>query len=116
MNKSTKAILLSALIFPGAGHFLLKKYLAGALLAGLGFTALIILLAKTVEIALNIGEKIQNGEVQFDAVTIAALVSHQASGSEAQLLNIATAVLFIAWIIGIVDSYRVGRAQEKTAS
>ena len=34
-------------------------------------------------------------------------------GTEAQLLNIAAAVLFISWLIGIVDSYRVGRAQDK---
>ena len=33
MKKSNKATLLSGLIFPGAGHFLLKKHVIGAVLA-----------------------------------------------------------------------------------
>ncbi len=71
------------------------------------------LIAKTLETALQITEKIQSGEVQLDATTITELVSKQAMGTEAQLLNISAAVLFISWLIGIVDSYRVGRAQDK---
>ncbi len=113
MNKTMKAALLSAFVFPGVGHFLLKKYIRGAVLAGTAFAGLYFLIAKTVETALQITEKIQSGEVQLDATTITELVSKQAMGTEAQLLNIAAAVLFISWLIGIVDSYRVGRAQDK---
>jgi hypothetical protein len=113
MNKPMKAALLSAFVFPGVGHFLLKKYIRGAVLAGTAFAGLYFLIAKTVETALQITEKIQSGEVQLDATTITELVSKQAMGTEAQLLNIAAAVLFISWLIGIVDSYRVGRAQDK---
>ena len=108
-----KAALLSAFVFPGVGHFLLKKYIPGAVLAGTAFAGLYFLIAKTVERALQIAEKIQSGEVQLDAATITELVSKQATGTEAQLLNIAAAVLFVSWLIGIVDSYRVGRAQDK---
>ena len=113
MNKPMKAALLSAFVFPGVGHFLLKKYIPGTVLAGTAFAGLYFLIAKTVERALQITEKIQSGEVQLDAATITELVSKQAIGTEAQLLNIAAAVLFISWLIGIVDSYRVGRAQDK---
>ncbi len=73
------------------------------------------MIAKTVERALQIAEEIQSGEVQLDAATITELVSKQAIGTEAQLLNIAVAILLISWLIGIVDSYRVGRAQDKNA-
>ena len=108
-----KAALLSAFVFPGVGHFFLKKYVLGTVLAGTAFTGLCFLIAKTVERALQIAEKIQSGEVQLDTVTIAELVSKQPTGTEAQLLNIATAVLVISWLMGIVDSYRVGRTQDK---
>ncbi len=108
-----KAALLSAFVFPGVGHFFLKKYISGAVLAGTAFAGLYFLIAKTVEKALQIAEKIQSGEAQLDAATIIDLVSKQATGTEAQLLNIAAAVLFVSWLIGIVDSYRVGRAQDK---
>jgi len=108
-----KAALLSALVFPGLGHFLLKKYVPGAALAGTALAGLFFLIAKTLERALQITEKLQSGEIQLDAATITELVSKQAAGSDAQPMNIAVAVLFISWIVGIVDSYRVGRAQDK---
>ncbi len=63
MNKPMKAALLSAFVFPGVGHFLLKKYIPGTVLAGTAFAGLYLLIAKTVETALQIAEKIQSGEV-----------------------------------------------------
>tara|TARA_B100000809_G_scaffold221436_1_gene229730 strand:- start:21 stop:380 length:360 start_codon:yes stop_codon:yes gene_type:complete len=113
MKKSIKATLLSILIFPGAGHFLLKQYISGIFLAGTALIALGILMTKLVEIALQVAGKIQSGEIQYDVATIAELVSVKATGGEAQLFNFATMVLFITWLVGIGDSYRVGRAQEK---
>jgi hypothetical protein len=109
MNNSMKAALLSAFIFPGAGHFFLKKHVSGAALVATAFAALYLIISNAVERALQIAEKIQSGEVQLDVAAIAELVSKQPTGTGTQVLNIATAVLFISWLIGIVDSYRVGR-------
>lgn len=109
MNNSMKAALLSAFVFPGAGHFFLKKPIAGAVLVGTAFAALYLIISTAVERALQIAEKIQSGQVQLEVAAIAELVSKQPPGSETQMLNIATAVFFISWLIGIVDSYRVAR-------
>jgi hypothetical protein len=109
MNNSMKAVLLSAFIFPGAGHFFLKKPIPGAALVVTAFAALYLIISNALERALQIAEKIQSGEVQLDVAAIAELVSTQPTGTGTQVLNIATAVLFISWLIGIVDSYRVGR-------
>lgn len=114
MKKSTKAVLLSALVFPGAGHLLLKKYIHGAILAGTASYGLYFLISRMIEKALQIAEKIESGEVQPDLAVITELVSSQSTGAEARSLNIATAALIISWLIGIVDSYRVGRAKDKT--
>lgn len=110
MNKPTKAALLSALVFPGFGHYYLKKYIPAAMLAGAAFGGLYFLIAKTAEMALQISEKIQSGEVPLDVATISELVSRQTTGTEAQLPNIAAAVLLVSWVIGIVDSYRVAKS------
>lgn len=59
MKKPMKAALLSAFIFPGIGHFLLRKYMRGAVLAGAAFAGLYFLIARTVETALQITGKIQ---------------------------------------------------------
>lgn len=113
MKKSTKAILLSALVFPGTGHFFLKKYIPGIILGSVSFAGIYYLISKSVERALEIAEKIQNGDTQIDIAAITELVSKQPMGTDAQLLNIATVALFICWIVGIVDSYRVGSNADK---
>lgn len=71
------------------------------------------MLSKTVERSLQIVEKIQSGDVQLDVTAITESESRQPTGTEAQLLNITTAVIIICWIIGIIDSYRVGCVQDK---
>lgn len=113
MKKSTKAALLSAFVLPGAGHIYLKKYLPGVALIGASLVAGYYLITKSVEVALQIAGKIQSGEVQLDATAITELVSKQITGTETQLINIATPTIIICWVIGIIDSYRVGRMRDK---
>jgi len=113
MNKSVKAALLSAFIFPGAGHFFLKKYFIGTILSGTAFVTLYVVVTNLVERALQIAEKLQSGEVQLDVETISELVSSQPTGAEAQSLSIAMVVLTVVWLAGITDSYRIGKAQDK---
>ncbi len=112
MKKSTKAALLSAFVFPGAGHIFLKKYIPGVALVGASLGGIYYLTSKTVEKGLRIAEIIQSGDVQLDVAAITELVSKQPTSTEAQLINIATVILIISWLIGIVDSYRVGRLQD----
>ena len=112
MTRSMKSALLSAFIFPGVGHVYLKRYISGVLLAGTAFIALYFLISTAVERALQIVDKIQNGEIQPDVAVITELVAKQPIGTEAQLINIATTVFIITWLIGIADSYIVGRLQD----
>jgi len=108
-----KAALSSAFVFPGAGHFFLKKYMTGAVLAGTALASLYLLISETVDQVLQITDKIQHGEVPLNVAAITALVSKQ-TGNETQLINIASTVLIILWLIGIADSYRIGRRQDKS--
>lgn len=113
MVRSIKAVLLSAFVFPGVGHFFLKKHLAGSVLACTALAPLSLVIYKTVEWVLQTTEQIQLGEVPLDVAAITELVSGQPTGAEAQLLNIASAVFFISWLTGMVDSYRIGLLQDK---
>ncbi|MFP6782236.1 MAG: hypothetical protein VCB59_11115, partial [Gammaproteobacteria bacterium] len=47
--------------------------------------------------------------IAYDIATIAKLASTNSAGSDGQLLNAATTAVALAWLIGIVDAYRVGR-------
>ena len=113
MNKSLKAALLSALVFPGIGHFSLKKPLQGSLLSGIAIVCLYFLLTAVVDIARGLSVKIQSGEVPFDVTKISELLSQQLAGSDGQLVNIPSLLLMICWVVGIVDSFRIGWLQGK---
>ena len=116
MKISTKAVLLSALVFPGTGHLLLKSYRTGMLLISASLVSLYYLVTTSVEAALQIVDKIQSGEVSPDVASITDLVSKQSAGAEMLWSNVATAVLVICWVIGIIDSYRKGRVRDKDDS
>lgn len=113
MNRPVKAALLSALVFPGVGHFYLKKHIRGAILSGTALAGLFFLVSKTAERALQVAEKIQTGEVGLDVATITELASNPATGGEANLLNTAAMALVVSWLIGVIDSYRICREQDK---
>jgi hypothetical protein len=113
VKKSTKAVLLSAFVFPGVGHLYLKQFVIGIVLAGGSISALYFIISSAVSKALEIAQKIQSEGVPLDVDAIASLVSEQSRGAESSSLSIATIVLIAFWVIGIVHSYRLGRVLEK---
>jgi len=116
MRQSLKAALFSAFVLPGSGHFLLKKHVRGALLSGVTILCAWALLSTALEKAQEISLKIQSGEIPLDITRITAEVTRQAAGSGTQLADLATYLLVICWLVGIVDSFRVGRLLDKSDS
>jgi hypothetical protein len=110
---SIKAALLSALVFPGVGHLYLKRYLRGVLLAAGAAALSYFILSVALESAFDIVGKIQAGDIPPNVESISELVS-KASQSNARSTDIATTILLALWVIGIVDSYREGRARDKS--
>ena len=114
MSKSTKAALLSALVFPGSGHIYLKRYIPGGVLIAAALAATYHIVSIAVQNALSIVEQIQRGEVSADAISITELATQQSAANGSQSIELATIVLILCWIIGIVDAYRLGQAQDRT--
>ncbi len=115
MKKSIKAALISALVFPGAGHLYLRRYVPGILLILIAAAATYFLMSGVVNEAFNVADKLVNNDTSLDVAHITQLVQQQSQRSS-QSMNIATITIFIVWIIGIVDSYRVGFAQARDAA
>jgi hypothetical protein len=113
MKQSLKAALFSAFVLPGSGHFLLKKHVQGALLSGVTILCVWALLSAALEKAQEISLKIQSGEIPLDITRITDEVTKQTAGGGTQLTDIATYLLGICWLVGIVDSFRVGRLLDK---
>ena len=115
MKKTGQAVLLSALVFPGSGHFFLKRYIVGSLLASGALVATYFLVSGMINKALELANKIKSGEIQPDISVITELLSRQSVGGEFQLMNTAVNFLIIVWLVGIADSYRIARQQDFTS-
>jgi len=113
MKRSSKAALLSGLIFPGIGHIVLKQYLRGSVLMLFALIALSVVVTRIFQRALTIVDRINSGDIPVDTVAIAEMVSNSTSGADSFIENTALFVLGVCWLIGIIDSYRLGVAQEK---
>jgi hypothetical protein len=111
MKKSIKAALWSGLAFPGAGHFMLKRYARGMLLFVPTVVALIYVVNDLLRKTAALAEKILSGAASADVTSITALVS--ADSSTSTISEIAVYVLLVCWIAGIIDSYRIGSVDDK---
>jgi len=110
MSKLANALLLSALVLPGSGHFFLKKPIPGAILAVVSIACFYVLFLTSVEIAQELSAKIQAGEIPLDANAIEAAVTKNAA-TNSGVVSISTYLLAFCWVIGVVDCYRIGRSE-----
>lgn len=109
MTTALKAALLSALVFPGCGHLLLKSYLRALLLIGVTLLSLGSILAALMQRTQIIADKIVSGEIAPDPVVITKLAEEAARDAMSGATTLALWALLVCWIIGIADSYRLGR-------
>lgn len=113
MKRSTKAALLSGLIFPGIGHLFLRHYVRGTVLALAALLATSIIVSSAYQQALAIVARIESGDIPLDPVAIAAMASNSSAGSNGFVETAALIVLLASWLLGIIDSCRLGALQEK---
>jgi hypothetical protein len=104
MHKATKAALISALIFPGCGHFYLKSKLRGMIFTFFSAGCLYVLITDLVSIADYISGKILSGDMPLDISRLMAEISLQLNGSASGSLNMASLLLLGCWAIAIIDS------------
>lgn len=112
MKRSTKAALLSGLIFPGVGHLMLKQYLRASLLIVVALGAMSYIVDAAFGRALVVVDRIYSADIPVDAAALTDMVAESASGGEGLLENAALLLLMACWLFGIVDSYRLGAATE----
>ena len=106
MNRSLKAALLSALVFPGIGQLFLKRpvralvFLVPALLAAVYFSSAVL------EPVFAIANEVINGTMTLDPVLIQQRVDQ--SHIDSSMLNLAALVMVAAWVASTVDAWRLG--------
>lgn len=114
MQHAVRAALISALVFPGAGHLYLRRparaclFLVPALVAAVWFGNDLMTRATA------LADQVLAGTLALDPAALAARLEAQGGGS-----HVATAcevVLVLCWAGSIVDSYLVARRLKRPGS
>jgi len=118
MKKPLKVALFSGLIFPGVGHFMLKKYFSGGLLLSSFAIALYFITSDIIDKSKEILQQVQSGAIPLDVNAISTALNNISTGLSQQQLSQISYVLLFIWLISIIDSYRlaVGLSKKKSAN
>ncbi len=109
MKASTKAALISALLFPGLGHLALRRGLRGLLFIVPTLLAAGYLLRTTLMLAGSLVDDINSGKLPFDPIAILERVN--ASGIDNPATNGAALVCIVCWAGSVLDALWLGRQQ-----
>ncbi|MCP4269392.1 MAG: hypothetical protein GY777_28110 [Candidatus Brocadiaceae bacterium] len=108
MRKSLKGALLSGLVFPGYGQFIMKHYIRGIVLMLTCLTGLVVIGVKVRQQIFIILEKIEYVDGAIDMSEIINAVNLEDTTPGDGIYRIASLLLLFCWIIGIIDAYRIG--------
>lgn len=111
MKTSTKAVLLSLLVFPGAGHLYLKRPWRGIVFLAPTMSALIYIVNQAAEQANKIAAQIMAGTTSLDPVALAAQIE-QGSGNTFAA-NVASGVLLLCWAGAALDAWLLTRREKR---
>ncbi len=112
MTRPTAAILLSALVFPGAGHLYLKRYSRGIVLIALSLACLGFFANQVLQQASSVLAQLASEGGVVDAGRLTDLVAQTSSGSGSLAVTTASLALAGCWVIGIIDACRTARSQQ----
>lgn len=107
MSRSTTALLLSALVFPGAGHLYLKRKARALIFIVPTLVAAGYFVIDATKRATDMADQIMSGAMGTDPVAIAAKLEQ--AGPTPFLVNLAIYVMLAAWIGAGVDAWLLGR-------
>lgn len=109
MKLATKAALLSGLVCPGSGLFLLKKYWLGLAFMIPALGALTYIMSFAVQVATSLAERIQSGQLPLNSATLSAEINTALTGEGTALYSLAKIVFMISWLLSIAVSYWLAR-------
>ncbi len=112
MSKSIKAALLSGLIYPGLGQFMLKNHKRGLVIIATVTISLYFIIAEAIEQANAVVKILEQSGSDLDVETIINTVTQVTATTESNA-SLFINVIIVFWIIGIVDAYLAGRALDK---
>ena len=112
MSKSAKALLLSAIVCPGAGHLFLQHKRRAAALFITTFIALSVIFSNALDLAEKIKLQMQSQNVTIDINRILEISTQAANNFDSISSTFSLYILLICWFFGIIDSYRLAKIKD----
>ncbi len=109
MKISNKAALYSAIVFPGAGYFIVKRKPLAYLFLGLTLLCLWPLSREIFYKANRIAEQILQGSLPYSITSIREQIHSMPGLLSQQTITGISIALILLWSLGILDAYRVGK-------
>ena len=91
----------------------LKQYLRGSILMLAALIAFSTIVTVVTRRALTVIDSMNSGEIPVETGAISELVSNSISSADNSIVNFSLLALAVCWLIGIIDSYRLGITQDK---
>ena len=107
MTTTMKAILLSAFIFPGAGHLLLQRYQRACLFLLAAAIAIYYIFSTILAVTKKVLAEVELSSNNIDLEAINTLVNKQLASVTDTGLVITCVVLVVLWLAAIVDIIRI---------
>ncbi len=114
MKLSTRAALYSALVFPGAGYFVVKKPVYGSIAFLITFAGLAVVVTEAFHKAQIIAEKIVTGAIPADIGEMREQMLAIPGVFSPEVVSGVTVIIGLVWLVGVVHGYQLGaRIAEK---
>jgi hypothetical protein len=109
MSRPLNAALLSALVFPGAGHLYIKRKGRALLFIVPALVAVAAFVSEAMEQASVLAGQILSGALPTDPAALAARLEQEGNSP---LATAAAAVMVVCWVCAIADAYLLARRAE----
>jgi len=109
MNKSTKAALFSALLFPGWGQIYLKKYKRGIIIMLPVVAGVLYISWAILQITLQVikAAPFKKGTVDFS--TVLDLTNNSIKSLDSIYYSLILITIAFFWVFSIIDAYLLGK-------
>src|SRR5471030_1459645 len=107
MKASIKAALISALVFPGLGHVVLRQAARGCIFMLPAAVAAFYLLRTTLRLLDQLMTEVSSGALPLDPYLLLERV--HASGIDNTATNLASLICIVCWVGSIADALWLGR-------
>ena len=115
MKQSVRGALLSGLVFPGTGQIALKHYKRGTTLMLVACIGVTYIVKQVVAQATTILERLDHAAA-LDINTINNTINQASANSSNLLVNLASILILVCWVYGIIDAYHIGKQIDSKSS